>query len=390
LTDLLSRLFIKNYKEHDSSPVRKAYGTLASVVGVAVNLILSIIKLIVGFIASSVAITADAVNNLSDAGTSLITFVSFKISSKPADKDHPFGHARMEYISSMIVSFLILHVGVDLLIDSGSIILGLSDSEQIDVSIFTIIALSASILLKLWLGIFNYRIGKRIDSGVIKAAAMDSVTDSVSTFAVLVSSVIIKLSGFVLLDAIVGVAVSCLIIYAGIKILLETKDAILGEAPVDEVVSGIEKIVAEYEDILDIHDLMVHNYGPKRFLASFHAEVDGKKDVYMLHDMIDNVERRIKEDLDISCTIHMDPIITDDETVCELKDFLTEIINEKELSLTFHDFRVVVGQTHTNMIFDVVLPFESPLSEKEVVEVISLAVKEKRDNCFCVITVDRA
>lgn len=390
MTELLSRLFVKNHKDYSSQSVRKSYGTLASVVGVCVNFILAVLKLIVGAIASSVAITADAVNNLSDAGTSVITFVSFKLSAKPADKDHPFGHARFEYISSMIVSFLILHVGLDLLMDSGSILLGLSTAEPIDVSIFTIVVLSASILMKLWLGLFYNTIGKRIESGVIKASGLDCVTDSISTFAVLLGAIIIKFTGFMLLDAIVGIAVSGLIIFAGLKIMLETKDAILGEAPVEEVVDGIREIIAKYEEIIGTHDLIVHNYGPKRFIASFHAEVDGRKDVYMLHDMIDNAEKEIKDKLGIACTIHLDPIITDDEAVNELKEFLTSVINKAELDVTFHDFRVVIGNTHTNLIFDVVLPFDSKFGESEIADIIAEKVAEERKNCFCVITVDRA
>ncbi|MBO5908681.1 MAG: cation transporter [Clostridia bacterium] len=389
MIELLSRLFVKNYKSYDNENVRKSYGTLASVVGVITNFILASMKLVIGIIASSVAITADALNNLSDAGSSVITFMSFKISSKPADKDHPFGHARMEYICSMIVSFLILLVGAELLFDSGKTLLGLKESEKTEISLITIIILSVSILLKLWLGLFNYKVGKKINSGVIKATAMDSITDSISTLAVLISAIVIKFTDFQLLDSIVGIAVSCLIIYAGIKILLETKDAILGEAPVDEVVEGIKKIVDSYEEIIDIHDLMVHNYGPKRFIASFHAEVDGTKDIYMLHDMIDNAERQIKEELGISCTIHMDPIVTDEPQVLELKSFLTETLSEAGLQVNYHDFRVVVGETHTNLIFDVVLPFDSEFTEKDIIDKISSLVHAKRSNCYCVITVDR-
>ncbi len=389
MTELLSRLFVKNHKNYNDEGVRKSYGTLASVVGVVTNFILAIFKLIVGIIASSVAITADALNNLSDAGSSVITFISFKISSKPADKDHPFGHARMEYISSMIVSFLILLVGAELLLDSGKIILGLKESENTDISLFTIIILSASILLKLWLGLFYNQIGKKINSGVIRASATDSLSDSVSTVAVLVSAIIIKITDFQLLDAIVGIAVSVLILVAGAKILNETKNALLGEAPVDGVTEGIEKIIAEFPDIIGIHDMMVHNYGPNKFIASLHAEADGSKDIYLLHDMIDNAERRIKEELGIACTIHLDPIVTDDERVNELKSFLEKTIKETELNFAIHDFRTVIGETHTNLIFDVVLPFEATKSEDEVKEIISNAVHQKRSNCYCVITVDR-
>jgi len=389
MTHLLTKLFVKNYENTSEESVRKDYGTLSSIVGIIINLILAAIKVLAGILSSSVAIIADAFNNLSDSGSSLITLISFKVSSKPADKEHPYGHARMEYISSMVVSFIILLVGAELLLDSGKVLLGISGERQTQITTLTIIILSVSIFLKLWLGLFYRSIAKKIDSTVIKAAATDSFSDSVSTLAVLISSVIIKMTGWHLVDAIVGIAVSIPIIIAGLRILNETKDILLGEGPVDETVNAIENIIADFPDIIGTHDLMVHNYGPNKFVASFHAEVDGRKDIYYLHDMIDNAERRIKEELMISCTIHMDPIVTDDENVNELRCFLVETMKENGLDLAIHDFRTVIGQTHTNMIFDVVLPFDHPMNEEQVKEKICYAVREKRDDCYCVITVDR-
>ena len=389
MTRLLTKLFIKNSDNISDPTVRKNYGTMSSIVGIIINLILAGIKIFAGIISGSVAIIADAFNNLSDSGTSVITLLSFKLSSKPADKEHPYGHARIEYIASMVVSFIILLVGAELLLDSGKTLIGLGEIKQTQISIVTIIILAVSILLKLWLGLFYRGIGKRIDSKVIIAAATDSISDSFSTLAVLVSSIVIKLTDWYFIDAIVGIGVSIPIIIAGLKILNETKDILLGEGPVDDTVNAIENIVKDYPDIIGMHDLMVHNYGPNRFVASFHAEVDGKKDIYYLHDMIDNVERRINEELVISCTIHMDPIVTDDENVNELKSFLTSTMEECGLKLPIHDFRTVIGATHTNMIFDVVLPFDHPLSEDEVKKKISEAVHQKRENCYCVITVDR-
>ena len=391
MTEFLSKIFIKNHNEINDPSVRKKYGTLSSVVGVIVNFILAGMKILIGLLASSVAIIADGLNNLSDAGSSIITFVSFKISMKPADRDHPFGHARMEYIASMIVSFLILLVGTELLIDSGKTLLGLKDSSETVMSItpITFIILSVSILLKLWLGLFYNKIGKKIDSGVIRATATDSITDSISTIAVLISSVIIKFTEWYILDAIVGIGVSVIIIVAGAKILIETKDKLLGEAPIAETVDNIKSIVAQYPDVIGMHDLIVHNYGPHNFIASFHAEVDGKTDIYYLHDVIDNLERHIKNDLSIDCTIHMDPIVTDDTEINELKEFLLSTLEEVGLELSVHDFRVVIGNTHTNLIFDVVVPFEYIMSPSEVKEKIMLAISERRNNCYCVITVDR-
>lgn len=389
MTELLSKIFIKNYKDYKNPTVRKKYGTMSSGVGIATNMLLAIIKLFAGLLASSMAIIADGFNNLSDAGSSLITLISFKLSAKPADKEHPFGHARFEYIASMIVSFLILLVGFELFAGSFEIVLGLAESEKTIINEITFVILAISIVLKLWLGIFYRKIGKRIDSKIIMATSTDSLTDSISTGAVLVSSIIIKLTGFVLLDAIVGIGVSVIIIVAGIKILNETKNALLGEAPVQEIVDDIQKIVESYPEIIGMHDLLVHNYGPGRFIASFHAEVDGKKDIYMLHDMIDNAEREVKEKLGIDCTIHLDPIVTDDEDVNRLKAFINEVMCELGFNYHIHDFRVVIGNTHTNLIFDVVLPFDAEVTEKEIVKIISEAVSKRKPDHYCVITVDR-
>lgn len=389
MTNLLAKIFIKNSSNTTDPTVRKNYGTLSSIVGITVNFILAAFKMLAGLLSGSVAIIADAFNNLCDSGTSVITLISFKISSKPADKEHPFGHARIEYIASMIVSFIILLVGAELLLDSGKTLLGIGEAKNTDITYVTIIILAVSILLKLWLGLFYRKIAKTIDSTVIAAASADSFSDSFATAAVLASSIVIKITNWVILDAIVGIAVSIPIIIAGLKILNETKDILLGEGPVDETVKDIERIIAEFPDIIGIHDLMVHNYGPNRFIASLHAEVDGKKDIYYLHDMIDNAERSINEELQITCTIHMDPIVTDDENVIELKSFLIETMRENGLDLPIHDFRTVIGQTHTNMIFDVVLPFDHPMTADEVKEKIISAVKAKRANCYCVIVVDR-
>ena len=390
MTELLSRLFVKDHKNVKDPTVRKRYGTFSSIIGITVNLILSILKLAIGIITMSSAIIADALNNFSDAGSSIITLVSFKLSSKPADRDHPFGHARIEYIASLVVSFIILLVGFETMFGGISVLLGISDSEETHFSVIPLVIIGVSIIFKLWLSFFYKRTGEKIDSSVIKASGVDSLMDSVSTFAVLVASIIVKLSGLHIIDTIMSMIVSVLIIIAGIRILNETKNSILGEAPVDEQIDDIKKIIKDFPDIIDIHDLMIHNYGPNHYFASFHAEVDGSGDIFKLHDMIDGVEKRVQTELGILCTIHMDPIVTDDETILTLKEFLTSVIAEDvDEKLSVHDFRAVIGETHTNLIFDVLLPFESKMNEKEVVERISDAVLEHRDNCYCVITVDR-
>lgn len=389
MTNILIRLFVRNHEKTSDKAVRKSYGTLSSVVGIIINLILALIKVCAGVMSNSVAIIADAFNNLSDSGTSVISLLSFKVSSKPADKEHPFGHARIEYIASMIVSFIIMLVGSELFLDSAKTLIGISETENTEITYVTLIILGSAIILKLWLGFFYKVIAKRIDSTVVKAASADSFSDSISTLAVLISSLIIKLTGLHFIDAIVGIIVSIPIIIAGLKLLNETKDILLGEAPVEETIKSLESIIQDYPDIIGIHDLIVHNYGPGKFVASFHAEVDGKKDIYYLHDVIDNVERRINNEMNISCTIHMDPIVTDDENINELKAFLIDTMKKHNLELPIHDFRVVIGHTHTNMIFDVVLPYDHPLTEAEVKEKINEAVQSEKDNCYCVITVDR-
>lgn len=389
MTELLIKIFIKNRNNVTDHTVRKNYGTLSGAVGIATNIILTIMKLVIGMTTFSVAIIADAFNNLSDAGASLITLISFKLSSKPADKEHPFGHARLEYIASMIVSFLIMLVGVELFIDSFKILIGIGESKAVYNGYLTILILSVSILLKLWLGIFYRKIGKKINSKIIYATATDSIIDSVSTGSVLISAIVIQFTGFALLDAIIGICLSGLIIFAGAKILNETKNALLGEAPVKETVDDIKAIVKEKKDIIDIHDLLVHNYGPGKIMASFHAEVDGKKDIYELHDIIDKAEREIKESLGISCTIHIDPIITDNDEVNGLKNLITSILKEGNLNYSIHDFRVVFGKTNKKLIFDIVLPYDSKISENELISTISEEVKRREENCYCIITVDR-
>ena len=390
MTEFLSRIFIKDHKNTENPEVRSKYGYLSSFVGITVNLILSALKLVLGIITASIAVVADALNNLSDAGSSIVTLVSFKMAAKPADKDHPFGHARIEYIASMIVSFLILFVGFETLTSSISGIFNPDSVKTPDFSTITIILLGSSILLKLWLGLFYKTVGKKINSSVISASAADSIMDSISTFSVFVCAIIVKFTNFAIIDSIVGIALSGVIIVAGIKILNETKNSILGEAPLEETVEKIMSIVEQYPEVIGTHDLMLHNYGPNVYIGSFHAEVDGSQDIYMLHDVIDNIERHIQSELNVLCTIHLDPIVTNDETVNALKAFLLKVIDEKiDENLSVHDFRVVVGTTHTNMIFDIVLPFESKYTPEGIINKISEEVTKEKEDYFCVITVDR-
>ena len=389
MTNFLLRIFLGKQPDMENPKTRERAGTFSGIVGIVVNLLLSAAKLIAGILSSSAAVVADAVNNMSDAGSSLISLVSFRISGKPADRKHPFGHARIEYIASMIVSFLILLVGTELLFDSLRTLFGLGEADPIEISLLTILVLAGSILAKLWLALFYRKVGKMTDSSVIRAAAADSLSDCASTLAVLVSSVVIRYTGLTVIDAAVGLAVSALILIAGVRILNETKNSLLGEAPVDETVRAIENIVSEYSEVIGVHDLIVHNYGPGHLFATFHAEVDGDGNIYHLHDVIDNLEREIREKLGILCTIHMDPIAVNDERVGALYRFTEGCIAKIDPNITVHDFRAVIGTTHTNLIFDIVLPFESQYTPEEICEAIGKQVAAEHPDYYCVITVDR-
>lgn len=388
MTELLSRLFVKQHDDVSNPRVRRAYGTLASVVGIVLNLLLFAAKFAVGTLFGSVSITADAINNLSDAGSQIISLISFRISAKPADREHPFGHARIEYVASMIVSFLILLIGVELLKESFSKILSPELPERSWVAVGV---LGGSILVKLWLGLFNKKLGKRIDSSVMRATAADCLSDALSTTAVLVSTLILLLFPSVTLnlDAYMGVIVAVLILIAGIKILNETKNSILGEAPSDEIVKEISAIVESHDEVLGIHDLTVHNYGPGHVIAALHVEVDGKADVFHSHDVIDNIERRLRHELSIEATIHMDPIVTDDALVNDLRMRTTEAVQSVDPSLRIHDFRFVTGTTHSNLIFDVVVPFEVKLKDDEIHCAIEDRVSRMDPSYFVVLTIDR-
>ncbi len=386
---LLAKIFIKDYTNTQDPRVRKDYGTLAGAVGIAVNFILSIIKFTLGFFTASVSIMADAFNNLSDAGSSVITIASFKIAAKPADKEHPFGHARFEYIASMVISFLILLVGFEMITDAVKSIFNYS-TEKTKISVITVVLLSVSVIFKLLLGFYYRKVGKLINSGTISASATDSFSDAVSTSAVLVCNIVISLTGWGFIDSIAGIIISVFIIIAGLKILNETKNFLIGSAPVDEVTENIKQIVADYPEVLSIHDMMVHNYGPGHFIASFHAEVNGKDDIYELHDTIDNIEKRINDELGILCTVHMDPILCDDPIVNELLSLVKQVIHGIDNAISVHDFRVVKGSTHTNLIFDIVIPFECKRSQTEIVDAIKAGVFASEPTYYCVITVDRA
>ena len=385
MTTLLCKLFVKNWQDTKSPAVRRAYGTMASAVGIVANLLLSLVKLAAGILSGAISITADAVNNLSDAGSQVISLVSFKVASKPADRDHPFGHARIEYVSSMIVSFLILTVGVELLRESIGQILSPSPIS-FSFPVFLILALSVAV--KLWLSFFNRRLASKMDSEVMRATSADSLSDAIATGAVLISGLIAWKTGWQI-DGYMGVVVAIIILIAGIRVLNDTKNSILGRAPSPETMESIAKLAEEYPEILGIHDMVVHSYGPGNIIASFHAEVDGSANVFDTHDVIDLVEKRLWSELGIRATVHMDPIVTDDERIQALREQTLASVRTVDPHLGIHDFRFVEGKTHSNLIFDVTAPFELKLSDEELKQKISLEISLLNPNYFAVITVDR-
>ena len=387
MTELLIKLFIKSPRDVSSPAVRRAYGTLASTVGIILNLLLAAGKFTVGLLFGAISIQADAINNLSDAGSQIISLITFKMAAKPADRDHPFGHARIEYVASMIVSFLILLVGWELL--SGSIDKIIHPAETV-FSWISVAVLAVSVVVKLWLCFFNRKIAKKIDSSVMRATAADSLSDAGATAAVLAATLIFKFTGWDP-DAYMGILVALLIIWAGIKILNDTKNSILGEKPSEETVAMIRQLVAEFEDqgAIGLHDLVVHNYGPGRVMASLHVEVDGDADIYTSHDMADLIERRLRVECGIEATVHMDPIAVRDPRVNELRTLATDILHGLDERLQLHDFRIVPGDTHTNLIFDVAAPFELAMTDAELRNTVADRIHEADGHLFAVITVDR-
>ena len=388
MTELLSRLFVKNHQDAQSPAVRTAYGTMVSITGIVLNIILFAAKFVVGTLFGAISIVGDAVNNLSDAGTQIISLISFRIAAKPADREHPFGHARIEYVTSMIVSFLVMLVGFELLKSSVAQIFSPERPDSSPVAIFVLVG---SMLCKLWLGLFNRTIGKKIDSSVMRATAADSLSDVFATGAVLIATVLPMVFKNMSWnpDAYMGVIVAILIVVAGFRILNESKNAILGEAPSEEIVKQISETVDRYEGALGIHDMVVHNYGPGRIIASLHIEVDGSVDVFETHDMIDTIEKELRDVCGIEATIHMDPIVTDDEQVNELRAKTAEAVQKIHPSMQIHDFRFVAGATHTNLIFDVVVPFEVKMSEADVKAAVAEKIKEINPTYCVVLNVDR-
>lgn len=381
---LLAKVFIR---AKDGTEERQAYGMLCGVVGVALNILLFIGKFIAGTISHSIAITADAFNNLSDAGSSCVTLVGFRLAGTKPDSGHPFGHGRIEYISGLIVSGVILIMAFELIRDSVKKII---NPQETAFSVISCVILAVSILVKLYMSYYNKAVGEKISSAAMKATALDSLSDVCATSAVLLTTFIDRFTGLHI-DGFCGVLVGLFIFYAGIQAAKETLNPLLGQPPKQEFVEEITKIVMQEKLVRGIHDLVVHDYGPGRVMISLHAEVPADVNILKIHDVIDNIEEKLRKELGCEAVIHMDPVVTNDPQVIELKRKIKAILAEIDPKINLHDFRVVEGDTHTNIIFDVVVPYDYRLSDEELVEQLTEQVQEHiGKQYFLVVKVDKA
>lgn len=358
----LASLFIKDRRNYDSPAVRQAYGVLSGAVGIGLNILLFLGKWIAGTLSGSIAITADAFNNLSDAGSSIITLIGFRLSGQAPDPEHPFGHGRMEYISGLLVSVAILVMGFELIWSSFG---KLRDPEPIESSALVLGILLASILVKVYMFYYNRSLSKKLDSAAMKATSVDSLSDTVATTLVLIATVISKYTGLIL-DGWFGILVGIFIVYTGGSTLKETIDLLIGQPPKKEFIDEIREIVLGHSLVYDVHDLIVHDYGPGRRMISLHAEVAVDGDIQDIHEQIDHIEHELQEKLNCSATIHMDPIVTDDKEVLEMKEKVEEMVQSLDENFSMHDFRMVKGPTRTNLIFDVEVPRKTSLTDNEI------------------------
>ncbi len=385
MTGFLIRKFIKDHQNTEDPKVRTAYGKLSGTVGIVSNILLFFLKLIIGLISSSVAIMADAVNNFSDAASSVISLLGFKLSEKPADSEHPYGHGRYEYLSAMAVAVLVMIIGVELLKSSVDKIL---HPEPVAFGIPLIVILVFSIAAKLWMMVFNIKNGKAIRSKALLATAADSRNDVITTSAVLVAAIVSHFTGFEL-DGYVGVCVAVFILISGFGLIKDTVNPMLGTAPDPEEIEAIRKKIMSYPGVLGMHDLMVHDYGPCHKFASVHVEMAAEEDVLQSHDTIDNIERDFIKD-GLHLIIHYDPILTRDPITNDIRKQVELAVKWIDPKLTIHDLRVVPGPTHTNLVFDCVLPYEVHMTDKELKKAISDKVRQIDEKYICVITVDKS
>ncbi len=383
--DFIMKAFVPGYGKKDEPQIREKSGRVAGAVGIVTNLVLFVIKLVAGFVSGSVAVMADAVNNLTDSGSSIVMLVGFKLAGKPADEKHPFGHARIEYLSGVIVSFIVLFLGLEL---GKTSIEKIISPEPADFSVMALAILGVSILIKLWQCFFYRSVGKTIHSDTVFATSSDSRNDVIATSVVLLGAVITKLTDLNL-DGFLGLAVAVFIVVSGVKLIMETGNPLLGMAPDEELVKTIYEKILSYEGIFGIHDLTVHNYGEGKCFASVHCEVPAERDILVSHDIIDNIERDFQRDLGIHLVIHLDPIVTEDERTNKLREQVRKLLHVVYPEASLHDFRVVWGVTHSNVVFDVAVPFSLKESDQQIKDRIDQAVKTLDPDYRTVLTIDR-
>lgn len=386
MTNLLIKLFIKNKDDVQNQEVRGKYAMLSSITGIVVNILLSVFKLIIGVIANSMSIISDALNNVTDAGSSVVTMIGFKMSQKKVDSDHPWGHGRMEYITGFFVDILIILVGFELLQSSIEKIL---HPELPNISNITLVLLAVAILAKLWLFVFYRKIARKIDSAAIKGTAYDSISDSISTLAVFISALIARFAG-ITIDGYVSLLVSVFILITGCRATKEIIDLLLGQKPDPEFVKEIEDFASQYETIQGIHDIMVHDYGPGRKIVSFHAEIPANSNILKAHDIIDQMEQDIFEKFHCITTIHMDPIVVDDEEINEMKQYTEAIVKEINEKFSIHDFRMTDGGERINLIFDLVIPTDEKIDVEKVVSEIRQEIHKKNEKYYAVIKAEHS
>ena len=384
MVTLLAKIFIKD--SEDKIKQREAYGMLCGVIGILFNVLLFIGKFLAGTLSNSIAITADAFNNLSDAGSSIVTLLGFKLAGAKPDTEHPFGHGRIEYVSGLVVAAAILLMGYELVRDSIGKIM---HPEETEFTLLVAVILIASILVKLYMAYYNRAIGKKLDSAAMKAVATDSLSDTAATTVVLLASVFTHFTG-IKIDGYCGLVVGLLVGYAGFDAARETLNPLLGQPPAHEFVEKIDEIVMSHSEVCGMHDLIVHDYGPGRVMISLHAEVPSSENVLDLHDEIDNVEKELREKLGCEAVIHMDPIVTDDGLTAQTRERVAALVRCIDDDITIHDFRMVSGATHTNVIFDAVVPFGFRLTDEQVEEKIRSAVRALDGSYYAVVTVERS
>lgn len=383
---LLAKHFIKNYQETADQAVRRAYGVLCSCVGIALNLLLFAGKLLAGIVSRSIAVTADAVNNLSDAGSSVVTLLGFKLAAQAPDRDHPFGHGRMEYISGLVVSMVILLMGVEL---GKTSIEKIMHPEPVDSSPLVVVILVVSILVKLYMALYNRSIGKKIASSAMSATAIDSLSDCLATTAVLLGT----LAGYfwnVRIDGWCGAAVALFILWSGFGAARDTVNPLLGQPPSPEFVAQVRERVKAHPEIIGIHDLIVHDYGPGRRILSLHAEVPASGDILELHSVVDSLERQLNEELGCLATIHMDPVVNDGGRTAKTRERVAEMVRIIDPGISIHDFRVVPGSSHTKLIFDAEVPYQCNLSDQEVRQRIQTGVRTLDQNWYAVVEIEKS